>query len=81
MRENAPDRSQQSGYVNALLEGGPADIPAAERQRRVSAGDGKVKLLHRGGYEHFECTGELSDGQEDQPQSIYRWVTRTCIAE
>jgi hypothetical protein len=57
--------------VDVVLEGGPSDLPDGERRRRIPAGDLKVKVRHRGGHEHFERT---DDG-------VYRWTTRTKIAE
>jgi hypothetical protein len=72
---------QQNGLIDVVLEGGPADIPAAERLRQVSVGDGKVKVPHYGGYEHFERTGERSSGGDGRSREVYRWVTRTKVAE
>jgi hypothetical protein len=73
--------SKQASYLDAVLEGGPADIPATERYRQVSAGEIKVKVPHQGGYEHFERTGEQLNGTDGHLRSIYRWVTRTRVAE
>jgi hypothetical protein len=80
MSTNAQE-SKQASYLDAVLEGGPADIPAAERYRRVSGEELKVKIPHHGGYEHFERTGEQLNGTDGHPRSIYRWVTRTRVAE
>jgi len=57
--------------LDVVLEGGPSDLPAEARKRRVPAGDQKVKVEHRGGHEHFE---RFEAG-------VYRWTTRTKIAE
>jgi hypothetical protein len=57
--------------VDVVLEGGPNDLPAEARKRRVPAGDQKVKVEHCGGYEHFERSGA----------GVYRWTARTKIAE
>lgn len=81
MNHNAPETSARPAYVDAVLEGGPADIPAGQRYRQVSAGDLTFKLPHRDGYEHFECTGERLEGADGQRRSIYRWVSRTRVAE
>ncbi|HEV2634963.1 MAG TPA: DUF5988 family protein [Actinocrinis sp.] len=67
--------------LDALLEGGPADIPRDLRERMAEPGDGKIKLPHNGGYEHFERTEEHSGGFDGRPRRVYRWVTRTRIAE
>jgi hypothetical protein len=62
------------------LEGGPSDLPEELRARLTSDEEYKVKVCHRGGYEHFERTDErhaLPDGEA----VVYRWTTRTRIAE
>lgn len=65
--------------VRAILEGGPESIPAASRIQEVSPLDEKIKLPHYGGYEHFERVGW---GENTSPQClIYRWTTRTELAE
>jgi Family of unknown function (DUF5988) len=69
-----PDR-----IVEVLLAGGPTDLPAAARRLHADAGENRIKMLHCGGYEHFERV----DGQDtaDGCPVIYRWVARTRIAE
>jgi hypothetical protein len=62
------------------LEGGPRDFPEELRLRRGPSDQGKIKIEHRGGYEHFERTDErveLGDGQG----IVFRWTKRTRIAE
>jgi hypothetical protein len=71
---------QVSELIDVLLEGGPADIPAAARVRRVDAGDEKVKLPHRGGHEHFERTDERR-WQDGVARVLFRWTVRTRVAE
>ncbi|HEY7142664.1 MAG TPA: DUF5988 family protein [Streptosporangiaceae bacterium] len=66
--------------VQAILEGGPATIPVTSRLLQVSALDEKVKLLHYGGYEHFERAGGLV-GDTARGQVVYRWTMRTELAE
>ncbi|MEH1125577.1 DUF5988 family protein [Micromonospora sp. CPCC 206061] len=61
----------------ARLEGGPNDFPDELRAHRGSDTDEyKIKVEHRGGYEHFERTDE-----RDAEAVVYRWTTRTRIAE
>ncbi|MEH0973673.1 DUF5988 family protein [Micromonospora sp. CPCC 205546] len=66
------------GVIDAVLEGGPADLPPDLRSRRVAGAEEKIKVLHYGGYEHFErgsapATVELP--------VVFRWTGRTRIAE
>jgi hypothetical protein len=67
--------------VNVFLLGGPPDFPDAARSRRLDRADGKVKIPYRSGYEHFERTEEHYHLEGDCQGLIYRWTTRTRIAE
>lgn|GEM_PF-999494 len=67
--------------VNVFLLGGPLDFPETARSRRLDNADGKVKIQYRGGYEHFERTEEHYHLEGDCQGLIYRWTTRTRIAE
>jgi hypothetical protein len=62
--------------VVAVLEGGPADLPAADRARAVPAGADKIKVCWQGGYEHFVRQDRGTGGPV-----IFRWAMRTRIAE
>jgi hypothetical protein len=64
----------------AVLEGGPEGIPQASRRQEVGPVGDKIKIVHYGGYEHFERTGML-DESGFFPQIVYRWTTRTEMAE
>jgi hypothetical protein len=64
----------------AVLEGGPEAIPEASRLQLVSPIDNKIKIIHYGGYEHFERTDLLAESGPS-PQIVFRWTTRTEIAE
>jgi hypothetical protein len=64
----------------AVLEGGPEGIPEASRQQVVSPVDDKIKIVHYGGYEHFERT-DMLDRSGSFPQVVFRWTTRTKMAE
>jgi len=66
--------------VRATLEGGPESIPQSSRIQTVSPLDEKIKLPHYGGYEHFVRVGSLGEDSSAQ-QLIYRWITRTEMAE
>lgn len=66
--------------VQAVLEGGPASIPAASRIQDVGPLEEKVKLPHYGGYEHFERTVSLVEDTSCR-QVIFRWTMRTEMAE
>ncbi|WP_345475579.1 DUF5988 family protein [Actinoallomurus oryzae] len=63
----------------AVLIGGPADIPMAARTVRAAATETKIKLRHRNGYEHFEIVSD-PDGRRAE-RAIFRWTMRTKIAE
>jgi hypothetical protein len=59
-------QSAQAG-PSTVLEGGPASL----------AEDGKLKIIHRGGYEHFERDPSTPAAEA----VVYRWTGRTEIAE
>nr|UPI48926.1 DUF5988 family protein [Micromonospora sp.] len=73
------NRAPRPGTVEAALIGGPADIPESTRRCRADAGARTIKLAHRGGYEHFELVDTV-EVNADGP-AIFRWTTRTKIAE
>ncbi|MBC3839613.1 hypothetical protein GXW82_03435 [Streptacidiphilus sp. 4-A2] len=81
MKDETSALDTHSGGFGALLQGGPAEIPSDRREQPAHAGEGRIKLPHYGGYEHFERTEERSVGYDGQPRQVYRWVTRTEIAE
>ena len=58
MNNDALELDLNSVNQDALLEGGPSDIPIEQRERPVGIEDGKIKLQHYGGYEYFERTDE-----------------------
>jgi hypothetical protein len=72
--------TSQGSYVQAVLEGGPPSIPQSLRMQTVTPLDEKIKIPHYGGYEHFERIGGLDEMSMAQ-QVIFRWTTRTEIAE
>jgi hypothetical protein len=68
-----------SGHlVDAVLHGGPADLPQATRAQRVRREDTKVKIPHYGGHEHFERDGGTLAGCTEV---VFRWIGRTRVAE
>jgi hypothetical protein len=70
-------RAQVGSDIEAILTDGPADLPTELRRLLVEAGSQKVKVPHRDGYEHFERVSESGDATS----AIFRWTTRTRIAE
>jgi hypothetical protein len=78
--ESTAIRMVNVNSVQAILEGGPVTIPDTSRIQVVSPFDEKVKLPHYGGYEHFERTVSFVEDTSCQ-QIIYRWTTRTELAE
>ncbi|WP_099855255.1 DUF5988 family protein [Micromonospora zamorensis] len=64
--------------ISVVLEGGPADLPAALRRHSDHIEGTKIKILHLGGYEHFERISEEADGSRPV---VFRWTMRTRIAE
>jgi hypothetical protein len=80
----------QSGQmtIDAVLVGGPSDIKASRRiVHGVTLDEVKIKVLHRGGYEHFtrdtnQYSAEVSPSDSVATAAvIYRWSARTEIAE
>ncbi|MCX4390269.1 DUF5988 family protein [Micromonospora peucetia] len=66
------------GIIDVVLEGGPVDLPTDLRSHRVARAEEKIKILHYGGYEHFER------GSSPEPIDlpvVFRWTGRTRIAE
>jgi hypothetical protein len=72
-----PERDRDN-TVEAVLVGGPSDLPEDVRAQRLSPDQYKIKVPHHGRYEHFE----LTDG-EPVPAAplVLRWTTRTRVAE
>ncbi|MEU7908111.1 DUF5988 family protein [Actinoplanes sp. NPDC049118] len=64
-------------FIEAILEGGPDDLPDGERVRRVPNDEHKVKIRHGSGYEHFERR-YTSDGAVP---AVFAWSARTRVAE
>jgi hypothetical protein len=66
--------------IDAVLIGGPVDFPETARKRSVTALGGKIKVTHRGGYEHFEYVAATGNSAVGAP-AIFRWTMRTEVAE
>ncbi|TDE32609.1 DUF5988 family protein [Actinomadura sp. 6K520] len=65
--------------VEAVLIGGPADIPQVARTVRTPVAETKIKILHHNGYEHFEIVREP---RIDPSRPVaFHWTMRTKIAE
>jgi hypothetical protein len=76
------EAANTDGRLPGVLVGGPTDIPDDVRACRVGAEDRRLKVVRLGGYEHFERVE--GDGRADGPNDgpvVFRWVTRTKIAE
>ncbi len=73
-------RSSDAGEIEAVLEGGSHDLPPALGRCQARVTDRKIKVVHRGGYEHFERVGEPHDEPGPRP-AVFCWTTRTKMAE
>lgn len=73
--------ADESHGTNVVLVGGPREFPDAARYRQIGSADQKVKVAYRSGYEHFERTSEHFSLEDDCQGLIFRWTTRTRIAE
>jgi hypothetical protein len=74
-------RDDDPSGINVVLVGGPGDFLETARFRRAGQADEKVKVLHKSGYEHFERTMEHYRLEGGCQGLIFRWTTRTMIAE
>jgi Family of unknown function (DUF5988) len=66
--------------IDVFLLGGPPSLPRTVRVGRSVLQDGKIKIQHMGGYEHFEP----ADGPQELGSGTamtYQWTLRTFIAE
>jgi hypothetical protein len=72
-------QSADLNTINAVLEGGPADFPDELRLTQTHPADTRIKIVHRGGYEHFEIAGPVVDAGNDT--LLFTWTARTRIAE
>ena len=66
--------------VRAILVGGPDGLPEGSRIQTVSHHSDKIKVSHRGGYEHFERRAE-PDVAEIPEEIQFHWTMRTNVAE
>lgn len=73
----AARRYDSAEEVAAVLRGGPTDLPATLRDRLARRDQQTIKVVHRGGYEHFERV----EGAEAVTPLVFNWVTRTAMAE
>jgi hypothetical protein len=74
--------------IDAILEGGPNDmLPSRRIVHGLAPDDAKIKVPHRGGYEHFvrDAIDISSSAQESALVSgsvvIFHWSARTEVAE
>jgi hypothetical protein len=59
-----------------ILEGGPEGLPRSIGVSPHDLHEGRIKVAHRNGYEHFERVDEAGSAG-----STFRWAMRTRIAE
>jgi hypothetical protein len=78
MRDHGDDRDART--EDAVLVGGPADLPEHRRACRVDDAISKVKVRYLGGHEHFERTDERVNSAAGVAR-VYRWSMRTKVAE
>jgi Family of unknown function (DUF5988) len=72
--------SDKPGEGDVILVGGPADLPATTRNRRLSHLDEtKIKIPRLGGYECFELVQDADGGTA--ALRVFQWTMRTKIAE
>ncbi|MGY1503351.1 DUF5988 family protein [Streptomyces sp. QTS52] len=64
----------------ALLCDGPAHLPQEERIQFATSLTEKIKHRFGAGYEHFVHDGEFTVIEGEQV-AVFRWTTRTAIAE
>lgn len=68
---------QLEAAVDVVLQGGPQGIsPAGVLSGASLAGQDRLKIPHRGGYEHFERLANAVQGT-----AVFQWVARTKLAE
>lgn len=78
--ERITETASAEPSVRAILVGGPASLPESSRIQTVSHRSDKIKVAHRGGYEHFERQVML--GATEAPEEIqFHWTMRTHVAE
>lgn len=77
--KDATKQTANEMLIRAILVGGPSSLPEMHRIQSVSAQKDKIKVVHQGGYEHFE---RRSCGGGTGPEEIhFHWTMRTKVAE
>lgn len=68
--------------LDAVLQGGPADLEPQQRVIQIRPDQFTVKIEHYGGYEHFEraANGATPDDLTGGPVAFH-WARRTRMAE
>jgi Family of unknown function (DUF5988) len=87
MTHATPSQSGQM-TIDAVLVGGPSDMEPSRRMvHGVTLDEVKIKVLHRGGYEHF-VRDTIQHSADASPSdsgatvaAIYHWSARTEVAE
>ena len=78
--ENIAAEPPSTDCVLAVLKGGPTSLPQESRTQTVGQLAEKIKIMHYGGYEHFERIG-TSQERSRPGEIIFQWTMRTEIAE
>ncbi|GAA2042495.1 hypothetical protein GCM10009839_51580 [Catenulispora yoronensis] len=77
--KDATKQSKTENHIRAILVGGPSSLPEMHRIQSVSPQKDKIKIVHQGGYEHFE---RRTCGSDNGPGEIhFHWTMRTKVAE
>ncbi|MGP3969017.1 DUF5988 family protein [Streptomyces sp. 6N223] len=65
---------------NAILRGGPIEVPDQTSMRYVDDIESILKLPIGNAYEHFRPTGEVLE-HEGRNLRVFEWIRRTYVAE
>jgi Family of unknown function (DUF5988) len=76
--EPVPPAHTNGQFIDVVLEGGPANLPAELRHCRVAAKETTIKICHYGGHEHFTRVPATEAGGNSV---AFHWTGRTRIAE
>jgi hypothetical protein len=76
--DNRTEVFADDNVTGVVLEGGPTDFPTTLPIQRITVDGERIRVQHRGGYEHFECVDISPEGPRPR---VFRWTMRTQIAE
>jgi hypothetical protein len=81
MTDKISEREVAVSSIDAILLGGPAGLPQADRTRVVSADVTRIKIPYLNGYEHFERMPPQDPQPEPAGPVPFWWIMHTRIAE